>query len=55
MDIPQDKTSPPPQITRESSSRFIKGMGCVDTKMKILLDADKLLFQTETGQEPQAV
>lgn len=44
MDIPKEGVEPPSKIAGEESSRFIKGMGKVGERVKILLNADKLLF-----------
>ncbi len=50
IDIPEDQVDPPPKISRSAGSRFIKGMGKADDKVKILLDAGKLLYDEELEQ-----
>ncbi len=45
--IPEDHVEPPPQVGRGESSRYLKGMGKMDDKVKILLNADKLLYEEE--------
>ncbi|MFZ5570560.1 MAG: chemotaxis protein CheW [Thermodesulfobacteriota bacterium] len=50
IDIPEDQVDPPPKISRSAGSRFIKGMGKADEKVKILLDAGKLLYDEELNQ-----
>ncbi len=49
-DIPEDQISPPPKVARGSSSRYIMGMGKVGEDVKILLDANKLLFDEEIAE-----
>ncbi len=39
-----EQISPPPQTSKGSHSRFIKGMGRVDDKVKIILNIYKLLY-----------
>lgn len=46
-DIPENNISPPPKIARGSSSRYILGMGKLGEEVKILLDVNKLLFESE--------
>jgi len=50
LDIPKDEIEPPPQVRKGSSSRFIQGLGKVGDTVKILLNAEKLLFD-EGGLE----
>ena len=49
-EIPQDSVSPPPNIARGSSSRYIAGLGKTGSEVKILLDVEKLLFEEELAQ-----
>lgn len=39
-----EQISPPPQTNKGSHSKFIKGMGRVGDKLKIILDIHKLLY-----------
>jgi len=48
LDIPKDDVEPPPKVKKGESSRFIKGMGKVDGRVKILLDEYQLLFDLDT-------
>ena len=45
LNIPQNEIEPPPKIKKGESSRFVKGMGKSGDKVKILLDANKMLFE----------
>ncbi len=45
LNIPKKEIEPPPQVRKGESSRFVKGMGKAGDKVKILLDAHKLLFE----------
>jgi purine-binding chemotaxis protein CheW len=47
LDIPKDDIEPPPAVKRGEESRFVQGMGKVGDKVKILLDARKLLYNGE--------
>lgn len=47
VDIPKEEIEPPPAIKKGVSSRFIQAMGKVGDQVKILLNADKLLFDEE--------
>jgi purine-binding chemotaxis protein CheW len=46
-DIPASSVSTPPQIAKGAASRFVQGLGRVDDKVVILLNADKLLGHAE--------
>jgi len=43
IDIPADKTSPPPLLGNGERSRYVRGMGRVGDEVKILLDVQMLL------------
>lgn len=45
IDIMEENISPPPKVGKGVKSRYIKGMGRYDDRVKIILDADKLLFE----------
>jgi purine-binding chemotaxis protein CheW len=47
LDIPKSDVEPPPRVSKGAGSRFIQGMGKVGDEVKILLNADKLLFSEE--------
>lgn len=47
LDIPAGDIEPPPQMQRGKRGRLLLGMGKVDDGVKILLDAQKLLFEEE--------
>ncbi len=46
-DIPESQVEPAPRTSRNTESSFIQGMGKMNNKVKILLDAHKLLFSGE--------
>ncbi len=46
-DIPEDQVEPPPQTGKGKSSRYLKGMGKIGAEVKILLNAEKLLYDEE--------
>lgn len=43
-DILKSDIEAPPQMKKGESSRFVNGMGKVGEKVKILLNADRVLF-----------
>ena len=47
LDIPQSEIEPPPKMRKGKGNKFIQGMGKVGDQVKILLNADKLLFDKE--------
>ena len=51
LDIPKSEVEPPPNVKRGESSRFIKGMGKVEDRVKILLNEYQLLFDFNKGEE----
>jgi purine-binding chemotaxis protein CheW len=51
LDIPKSETEPPPKGKRGENSRFIQGMGKVGERVKILLNANQLLFDFDKGDE----
>lgn len=50
LDIPKSNVEPPPKVNRGYSSRYVQGMGKVGDKVKILLNANKLLYDDELDQ-----
>lgn len=48
LDIPDADIEPPPSIGRGTGG-FMRGVGKVGDHVKLLLDANKLLYATETG------
>ena len=51
LDIPKNDVEPPPKVKKGESSRFIKGMGKVDERVKILLNEYQLLFDFNKGED----
>ena len=49
-DIPEENISIPPKVATGSSARYILGLGKVGDEVKILLDVDKLLFESELNE-----
>jgi purine-binding chemotaxis protein CheW len=49
LDIQKSEIEPPPKMRMGDGNRFIQGMGKVGDQVKLLLDADKLLFDKEGG------
>ncbi|HAG10985.1 MAG TPA: chemotaxis protein CheW [Desulfotomaculum sp.] len=47
LDIPKTEIELPPKIRRSERSNFIQGLGKVGDKVKILLNANKLLYEGE--------
>ena len=50
VDISEDCVEPPPTTGKGTSSRYLKGMGKMDDEVKILLDAENLLYEEELQQ-----
>jgi len=44
LDIPKSNIEPPPRLHKAEGHQFVQGMGKVGDKVKILLNADRLLF-----------
>lgn len=47
LDIPKTSVEPSPRVNRGEGSKFVQGMGKVGDAVKILLSADKLLFEED--------
>jgi len=47
LDIQKSEIEPPPKVKKDSSSLFVQGMGKVGDQVKILLNADKILYGVE--------
>ncbi len=47
LDIQKSEIEPPPNMKKGKSNRFIQGMGKVGEQVKMLLNANKLLFDEE--------
>ncbi len=47
LDIPESEIEPPPKMKKGKSNRFIQGMGKVGDQVKILLNANRLLYDEE--------
>ena len=54
-DIPESQVEPPPKTSRSESSRYLKGLGKMGDEVKILLNADKLLYEEELEKIETAV
>ncbi len=44
LDIPENHIEPTPDLKRKKGNRFIKGMGKVGDKVKLLLDSERLIY-----------
>jgi purine-binding chemotaxis protein CheW len=51
LDIPKGQIEPPPKGRRGENSRFIQGMGKVGDQVKILLNANQLLYDYSKGDD----
>jgi purine-binding chemotaxis protein CheW len=49
LDIPQSDIEPPPKVKRGTDNLFIQGMGKVGSEVKILLNANRLLYDEEAN------
>lgn len=49
LDIQKSEIEPPPKMRKGKNNRFIQGMGKSGDRVKILLNANKLLFDDEEG------
>lgn len=49
-DIPEQNVSAPPKVSKGSSSRYLQGMGKIGDQVRILLDANRLLYAEELEQ-----
>ncbi len=47
MDIPENQVSPPPKTTKGSRNRYIQGFGRTDDQVKLILNVEMLLTDTE--------
>jgi purine-binding chemotaxis protein CheW len=45
--INDDNIVPPPELRKSSSNKYIKGIGKVESEVKLLIDCDKLLSDNE--------
>lgn len=50
LSIPEEDITPPPEMLRGASSRYIQGMGKVDDNVKIILNVERLLYDREKEQ-----
>lgn len=48
LSISGEKISPPPRVNKETSRRYLLGIGKVGQDVKLLLDCEKLLNQGDT-------
>lgn len=49
LSIDEENISPPPELGKDISSRYVNGIGRVDGQVKLLLDCEKLFSSKETG------
>ncbi|PID27108.1 MAG: chemotaxis protein CheW [Candidatus Cloacimonadota bacterium] len=47
ISIPQKMILPPPKIVKSKAGRFINGLGKTNSGIKLLLDTEKILFDSE--------
>lgn len=52
LSIPGDEIVPPPEVSK-GANRYIKGIGKVGNEVKLLLDCDKLLNDSDADQLSQ--
>lgn len=50
INIPENQVDPPPRTHSGIKSGYIKGMGKIGDKVKILLDIEKILYEDELEQ-----
>ncbi len=50
LEIPSENIEPMPSLSQSGHQKFIKGIGKTEDGVKILLDLDKLLFESEIKQ-----
>lgn len=55
IDIPAENIEPSPKVKKGEASRFIQGLGKVNEEVKILLDIQNLLFDSEFEKIKQSV
>jgi purine-binding chemotaxis protein CheW len=55
LDIPKSEIAESPKVNKGESSKYIKGIGKVGDKVKILLNVDALLFDAVAVNEAAAV
>ena len=53
--IPESQVEPPPETGRGKFSHYLKGLGKVGDDVKILLNAEKILYEEELEQIEQQV
>ncbi len=49
LSIPDEQIVPPPEYSASAQNRYISSIGSVDGKVKLILDADKLLDEEEAA------
>lgn len=50
VDIEEEQITPPPELNKSSSNKYIKGIGKIGEEVKLLIDCDKLLSQEEVEE-----
>ena len=54
-DIPENQIEPPPNVTGGNKQLFIQGLGKMGDQVKIILNADKLLYENITDINTETV
>lgn len=55
LDIPEENVSEPPKVNKNSQNKYVKGIGKVGDTVKLILDCEKLLSETELEEIAEAV
>jgi purine-binding chemotaxis protein CheW len=55
LDIPEENVSEPPKVNKNSQNKYVKGIGKVGDSVKLILDCEKLLSETELVEIAEAV
>lgn len=55
LDIPEENVSEPPKVNKNSQNKYVKGIGKVGESVKLILDCEKLLSESELEEIAEAV
>lgn len=47
ISIPEEEIVPPPEISKSAENRYIKGIGKVESNVKLILDCEKLMNERD--------
>lgn len=50
LDIPESEIEPTPELRKGRSNRFVHGLGKVGDQVKLLLEAESMLFEDEVDE-----